>query len=87
MVLCTGVGTSAAELAGSCPPAREGRYGAFAIAWLLDVVPPEYRQYGVPRRHPAALAAMARYYARGCVEGARAPVASRLGPGRPGRVP
>lgn len=39
-------------------------------AWLLDVVPPEYRQYDVLRRHPAALAAMARYYARGCVEGA-----------------
>jgi hypothetical protein len=27
--------------------------------------------YGVLRRHPAALAAMARYYACGCVEGAR----------------
>lgn len=41
------------------------------MAWLLDVVPPEYRQYGVLSRHPMALAAMARYYAHGCVEGAR----------------
>jgi hypothetical protein len=41
------------------------------VNWLLDVVPPEHRQYGVLRRHPAALASMARYYAHGCVEGAR----------------
>jgi hypothetical protein len=38
---------------------------------LLDVVPPEYRQYEVLRRHPVALAVMARYYADGCVEDAR----------------
>jgi hypothetical protein len=31
----------------------------------------EYRQYGVLRRHPAALASLARYYALGCAEGAR----------------
>jgi hypothetical protein len=52
-------------------PPGSGDFEASAIAWLLDVVPPEYRQYAVLRRHPAALASMARYYAHGCVEGAR----------------
>lgn len=42
-----------------------------AIAWLLDVLPTEYRQYEVLRRHPVALASMAGYYADSCVEGAR----------------
>jgi hypothetical protein len=44
---------------------------ATAINWLLDVVPPDYRQHAVVRRYPAALASMARYHARACVEGAR----------------
>jgi hypothetical protein len=52
-------------------PPGSGDFEASAISWLLDVVPPEYRQYGVLRRHPVALAAMARHYAHGCVEGAR----------------
>jgi hypothetical protein len=42
-----------------------------AIAWLLDVLPPDYRRHPVLRRHPAALASVARYYSRACVEGAR----------------
>jgi hypothetical protein len=42
-----------------------------AIAWMLDVMPTEYRQYEVLRRHPVALASMAGYYANSCVEGAR----------------
>lgn len=42
-----------------------------AVAWLLDVVPPDYRLYGVLRRHPVALAAMARHHLAACVEGAR----------------
>lgn len=41
------------------------------MSWLLDVLPTEYRQYEVLRRHPAALASMAGYYADSCVEGAR----------------
>ena len=53
------------------PPGSED-FESSAVSWLLDVVPPEYRLYGVLRRHPVALAAMARYYAHGCVEGARA---------------
>jgi len=35
-------------------------------------VPPDYRLHGVLRRHPAALAAMARHHTEACVEGARA---------------
>ncbi len=46
-------------------------FEASAVTWLLDVAPPEYWQYAVLRRHPVALAAMARYYAAGCVDGAR----------------
>jgi hypothetical protein len=41
------------------------------VAWLLDVVPPDYRLYGVLRRHPIALAIMAKYHLAACVEGAR----------------
>lgn len=42
-----------------------------AVAWLLDVVPPDYRLYGVLRRYPLALATMAAHHTRACVEGAR----------------
>jgi hypothetical protein len=42
-----------------------------AVAWLLDVVPPDYRLYGVLRRHPIALAVMATHHTAACVEGAR----------------
>jgi hypothetical protein len=52
------------------PPGSEN-FEHTAIAWLLDIVPPEYRSYGILRRHPAALASMARYHTRACLEGAR----------------
>ena len=54
-----------------CPPGRRD-FEASAIAWPMDLVPPEFWQYGVLRRHPAALAG---YYTHGCVEGAREGVA------------
>jgi len=41
------------------------------VAWLLDVVPPDYRLYGVLRRHPIALATMAKHHVDACVLGAR----------------
>lgn len=41
------------------------------MAWLLDVVPPDYRLYGVLRRHPIALATMAEHHVAACVQGAR----------------
>ena len=53
------------------PPGSDD-FEATAIAWLLDVVPPDFRLHGVLRRHPAALAAMARHHTQACVEGARA---------------
>ena len=56
--------------AGVHPPGSKD-FEPTAVAWLLDVVPPDYRLYGVLRRYPVALAAMARYHARACVEGAR----------------
>jgi hypothetical protein len=52
------------------PPGTEG-FERTAVAWLLDVVPPDYRLYGVLRRHPAALATMARHHVAACVQGAR----------------
>ena len=56
--------------AGVHPPGSED-FESTAVGWLLDVVPPDYRLHGVLRRYPAALAAMARYHAKACVEGAR----------------
>jgi hypothetical protein len=53
-------------------PPDSGDFEATAVAWLLDVVPPDFRLHGVLRRHPAALAAMARHHTQACVEGARA---------------
>ena len=52
------------------PPGSED-FESTAVGWLLDVVPPDYRLHGVLRRYPVALAAMARYHSRACVEGAR----------------
>jgi hypothetical protein len=52
-------------------PPDSDDFEATAVAWLLDVVPPDYRLHGVLRRHPMALAAMARHHTEACVEGAR----------------
>src|ERR1700685_2182273 len=52
------------------PPGTED-FETTAVAWLLGVVPPDYRLHGVLRRHPTALAAMARHHTQACVEGAR----------------
>ncbi len=41
------------------------------MTWLLDVVPPDYRLHGVLRRHPFALAVLARHHVAACVRGAR----------------
>src|SRR5215472_6375614 len=56
--------------AGVHPPDSE-EFEQTAVTWLLDVVPPDYRLHGVLRRHPMALAAMARHHTSACVEGAR----------------
>jgi hypothetical protein len=56
--------------AGVHPPDSDD-FESTAVGWLLDVVPPDYRLHGVLRRHPIALAAMARHHSKACVEGAR----------------
>src|SRR5271167_4752573 len=56
--------------AGVHPPDSE-EFESTAVTWLLDVVPPDYRLHGVLRRYPVALAAMARYHSKACVEAAR----------------
>ena len=56
------------------------------MSWLLDVVPPDYLLHGVLRRHPVALAALARHHLTACVEGARngyRTARSELGPKLP----
>jgi hypothetical protein len=52
-------------------PPGSAEFEATAVTWLLDVVPPDYRLHGVLRRHPVALAVMARHHTAACVEGAR----------------
>ena len=52
------------------PPGSEGFEGT-AVTWLLDMVPPDYRLYGVLRRHPVALATIARHHLAAAVQGAR----------------
>ena len=52
------------------PPGTED-FERTAQAWLLDVVPADYRLHGVLRRYPLALAAMAAHHTQACVAGAR----------------
>lgn len=73
--------------AGVHPPGSEG-FEETAVTWLLDVVPPDYRLHGVLRRHPVALATLARHHVAACVQGARegyrtarAELGSQLPPG------
>ena len=56
--------------AGVHPPDSE-EFVPTAVTWLLDVVPPDYRLHGVLRRHPLALAVLARHHLAACVQGAR----------------
>ena len=57
--------------AGVHPPGSEG-FEQTALTWLLDVVPPDYRLHGVLRRHPLALAVLAKHHVAACIQGARA---------------
>jgi hypothetical protein len=56
--------------AGVHPPGSE-EFERTAIAWLLEVVPSDYLLHGVLRRHPIALATLARHHLSACVAGAR----------------
>jgi hypothetical protein len=52
-------------------PPESPEFERSAVTWLLDVVPSDYQMHGVLRRHPVALAALARHHLNACVEGAR----------------
>ena len=57
-----------------------------AVTWLLEVIPSDYLLHGVLRRHPIALAALARHHLGASVEGARGgyrTARSELGPHLP----
>ena len=56
--------------AGVHPPGSE-EFERSAITWLLEVVPADYLLHGVLRRHPVALATLARHHLQACVDGAR----------------
>jgi len=54
--------------------------------WLLGVVPADYLLHGVLKRHPVALASLARHHLTACVQGARngyRTARSELGPHLP----
>src|SRR5215472_17264676 len=42
-----------------------------AVAWLIAVIPADFQVHGVLRRHPIALASLARHHLTACVNGAR----------------
>jgi hypothetical protein len=52
------------------PPGSED-WEASAVAWLLDVLPPGYREQRAVQRYPIGLAAVARHHMDACVAGAR----------------
>lgn len=52
------------------PPSSD-RFEDTAIAWLFDLVPPNYRLDDVLRRYPVVLARMARQHVDACLEATR----------------
>jgi hypothetical protein len=67
-------------------PPGSSEFERSAVAWLLDVLPADYLLHGVLRRHPVALASLARHHLNACVEGARGgyrTARSELGPHLP----
>ena len=71
--------------AGVHPPGSP-EFERSAVDWLLGAVPPDYLLHGVLKRHPIALATLARHHLKACVEGARdgyRTARSELGPHLP----
>jgi hypothetical protein len=52
-------------------PPGSPEFESSAVAWLLTVVPADLQVHGVLRRHPVALASVARHLLTACVDGAR----------------
>lgn len=53
------------------PPPGSGDFTERAVDWLLDAVPPGYRDHRLFRRWPALLASLAHYHAKAVLEGHR----------------
>lgn len=56
---------------GGVHPPDSPEFERSAVTWLLSVVPPGFVTHGVLKRHPVALASLARHHLVACVEGAR----------------
>jgi hypothetical protein len=52
------------------PPGSDA-FESSAVEWLLEVLPPGYREQRAARRYPIGLAAVARHHIEACVTGAR----------------
>lgn len=53
-------------------PPQAPEWQRSAVAWLLDLCPPDYRSYDVLRQHPVVLARFAQGHLTAAVEAARA---------------
>jgi hypothetical protein len=53
------------------PDPEDPRFPERAVAWLLELCPPEYRQHEVLRRHPVILARLGMLHAQASVDAAR----------------
>lgn len=53
------------------PPPDHDDFRGKAIRWLLDQAPPNYRDYDIWERWPAALASLAHYHAQAVLDGHR----------------
>lgn len=52
-------------------PPGSAEFEASAVAWLLDVMPPGYRQQERLHRYPIGLAVIARHHTEACLDEAR----------------
>lgn len=57
-------------------PPQAPEWERSAVAWLFDLVPPDYRAHEVLRRHPVVLARFAAGHLRAGIEAARAGLAT-----------
>ncbi len=64
--------------AGVHPP-ESPEFEKHAVNWLLDLCPPEYRQYDVLRRYPVILARFAAEHVRSSADAARGGLAGVRG--------
>ncbi|RJK96252.1 hypothetical protein [Vallicoccus soli] len=56
---------------GEVRPPGAPDWEATAVAWLLDLCPPDHRRYDVLRKHPVVLARFAAHHVAGAVRATR----------------